>query len=58
MVIKMLDNSISKYMSFKVRCLKNYIYTIDNNYLEKELSDKYLDIYLKTYINTRGDYFE
>lgn len=52
MVIKMLDNSISKYMSFKVRCLKNYIYTIDNNYLEKELSDKYLDIYLKTYINT------
>lgn len=52
MVIKMLDNSISKYMSFKIRNLKEYIYTINNKNLEKELSNKYLDIYLETFINT------
>lgn len=48
----MKNDLILKYMNFKVKKLKEYVYIIDNNYLDKTMADTYLDNYFNTYINT------
>ena len=48
----MKNDLILKYMNYKSRRLKEYIYIIDNNYLEKYIANDYLDQYINTYINT------
>ena len=48
----MKNDLILKYMNYKSKRLKEYIYIIDNGYLDKYIANDYLDQYINTYINT------
>lgn len=48
----MKNDLIFKYMNYKSKKLKEYIYIIDNNKLDKKIVEPYLNSYINTYINT------
>ena len=47
----MNNDLIFKYMNYKTKRLKEYIYIIDNNKLDKKIAEPYLNNYINTYIN-------